>query len=121
MEYTPAATPVRKPTPQMVLSPAGQNQKRAPSLSTIFYLLGNHHRRTLYEMLCHHEAQIEDIVMLTGIPYQTIRKQLAILENAGLILSYKDRKFRFFHATPNTLTMLRRWAEAMSHISNNLN
>ena len=62
-----------------VLSCAAQNKIRPPDLNSLFRALGHYHRRMLFEMLCHQQAQIVDLVEITGAPYQAIRKHLIML------------------------------------------
>ena len=99
-----------------VLYRAVQNNKRLPELNVIFNTLGNNHRRILFDILCRREAQIDDLVLLTSSSYQSIRKQLRLLEESGLITSYKDRNLRYFHAAPDSLIMLQIWANTMGQI-----
>lgn len=110
----------RDPNILLVLSRAAQNQTRPPSLDKLFFALGNRHRRVIFEKLCHHEAQVDDLVELTSAPYQAIRKQLSVLEEAGLIMSYKDKNYRFFHAAPSALSMLQVWTETMARVIDDL-
>jgi len=116
MDHPISDQPAQTPTSLLVLSRAAQNKIRPPELSSVLSALGNQHRRVLFEMLCHNEAQIEDLIEITGSPYQSIRKQLQVLEEAKLITSFKDKNCRFFHATPFALAMLQVWTETMSRI-----
>lgn len=108
-------------TPYFVLSYAAQNKIRLPNLNELLHALGNHHRRILFELLCYREAQVVDLVRITGTPYQAIRKQLTVLETSGLIISFKDRNCRFFHAAPHALIMLQIWTQVMARVIDKLN
>jgi len=95
--------------PQIILCASTQNQKRAPSLYDIFFALGNPQRRGIFEALCHHEYQIDDLVSLTFARYQGIREHLIILEKCGMITSFKEGKYRYYHANSNALKNLHIW------------
>ena len=94
---------------QIILCASTQSQKRAPNLYDIFFALGNPQRRGVFEALCHHEYQIEDLVTLTFARYQGIREHLIILERCGMITSFKEGKYRYYHANHNALKNLQIW------------
>lgn len=120
MKYTPPPH-TRVPGPYLILCAGTQNEKSLPHLDAVFYTLGNYTRRKLFEILCHSEHQITDLMELTGGDYQAIRTHLITLEAYGLITSFKEGKERWYHANPNALQSLVMWSNMMAALLRNLN
>ena len=120
MKYTPPPY-TRIPGPYLVLCAGTQNKTSLPHLDAVFYALGNYNRRKLFEILCHNEHQISDLMEITGGDYQAIRTHLITLEAYGLITSFKDGKERLHHANLNALQNLVIWSNMMAELLHNLN
>lgn len=116
MSHQSTLPTIQAPDPQIILSAGAQNDLRPPSLSNVFYCLSHVERKILYELLCQHEHSIEDLIDMTYGHYQGIRKQLIVLEECGLITSFKDGKYRFYHATPYSLDSLYTWIKYKSYL-----
>jgi len=112
MNHINAAPSILPPYPYFILYRGVQNKKRPPDLHALFVALSDFTRRTIFEYLCYKEAQIKDLCIYTSNNYQAIRKHLNILEQYGLITSYKDGKYRYYHAQSHALNNLHIWLTA---------
>lgn len=110
----------RIPGPSIVLCAGTQNKNSTPQLDGVFFALGNHTRRRLFELLCHNEYQIVNLLEITNGNYQGVRAHLVTLEAYGLIKSYKDGKERYYYANPTSLQGLLAWSSTMDSLLSRL-
>jgi len=92
------------------------NESPAPSLNTVLHALGNPNRAHIFSTLCNQELLTEDLMELFNERYLNMRKHLKVLEAGGLISSYKDGKYRYYHANKNSLKYLTPWVTSLSTI-----
>lgn len=85
--------------------------KHDPDLSLIFHALADPTRRSILTRLAEAPARVTDLAGPTGFSLPTVMRHLAVLEEAGLITTSKDRRIRTCAFVPEALNPARTWLD----------
>lgn len=85
--------------------------KYDPDLSRLFHALSDETRRQALARLAKAPARVSDLAEPTGLSLPTVMKHLAVLEDAGLIVSTKDGRTRTCALVPRALDPLQAWLD----------
>lgn len=85
--------------------------KHDPTLSRLFHALADDTRRAALARLAHSPAPVTDLAAPTGLKLPTVMRHLAVLEEAGLITSFKDGRTRTCALVPEALEPVQSWID----------
>jgi DNA-binding transcriptional ArsR family regulator len=85
--------------------------KHDPDLDLLFHALSDPTRRAMLGRLAQGPAAVSELAGPTGLRLPTILRHLAVLEDAGLIVSQKDGRVRSCAFQPKALHPMRDWLE----------
>ena len=85
--------------------------KHDPDLSILFNALADPTRRSILTQLAERPSAVTDLAEPTGLRLPTVMRHLAVLEEAGLIVTSKDGRIRTCAIVPAALDPARAWIE----------
>lgn len=85
--------------------------KYDPELSRLFHALADQTRRDALAQLAQAPAAVSELAEPTGLSLPTVMKHLAVLEQAGLIVSAKDGRTRTCALVPHALDPMQAWLD----------
>ena len=85
--------------------------KHDPDLSFLFHALSDPTRRMMLTRLAQGPAAVSQLAGPTGLRLPTIMRHLAVLEEAGLVVTQKDGRVRSCALVPQALNPMRDWLE----------
>lgn len=85
--------------------------KHDPELSRLFHALSDTTRRSTLSRLALAPAPVTALAEPTGLALPTVMRHLAVLEEAGLITSFKDGRTRTCALVPEALEPMRTWID----------
>lgn len=85
--------------------------KHDPNLSRLFHALADPTRRSILSQLGKTPARVTDLADPTGLRLPTVMRHLAVLEEAGLIVTSKDGRVRTCALVPQALDPVQTWIE----------
>ena len=85
--------------------------KHDPDLSLLFHALSDPSRRMMLTRLATGPAAVSDLAGPTGLRLPTVLRHLAVLEDAGLIVTQKDGRVRSCALRPQALEPVRDWLD----------
>lgn len=85
--------------------------KHDPDLSLIFHALADRTRRSILAHLAEGPARVTELATPTGLKLPTVMRHLAVLEEAGLIVTSKDGRIRTCAIQPEALEPARGWID----------
>jgi DNA-binding transcriptional ArsR family regulator len=85
--------------------------KHGPTLSRLFHALADDTRRAALSRLAHSPAPVTELAAPTGLKLPTVMRHLAVLEEAGLITSFKDGRSRTCALVPEALEPVQTWMD----------
>lgn len=85
--------------------------KHHPELSLLFHALADPTRRSILTRLAEGPAGVTDLSEPTGLRLPTVMRHIAVLEEAGLIVTAKDGRVRTCAIVPEAFTPARTWLD----------
>jgi DNA-binding transcriptional ArsR family regulator len=85
--------------------------KHDVDLSNLFHALADPTRRAVLSRLAEGPAPVSELADPTGLRLPTVMRHLAVLEEAGLIVSSKDGRVRTCAIVPEALVPMRTWLD----------
>lgn len=85
--------------------------KHDPDLSLLFHALADRTRRSILTRLAERPARVTDLAGPTGLRLPTVMRHLAVLEEAGLIVTSKDGRIRTCAIRPEAMNPARAWID----------
>ena len=85
--------------------------KHDPDLSLLFHALSDPTRRSILTRLAEGPAPVTELFAPTGLRLPTVMRHLSVLEQAGLIATYKDGRVRTCAILPEALAPVRIWLD----------
>jgi len=85
--------------------------KHNVDLSNLFHALADPTRRAVLTRLAEGPAPVSELAEPTGLRLPTVMRHLAVLEEAGLIVSSKDGRVRTCAIMPEALVPMRTWLD----------
>lgn len=85
--------------------------KHEPALSLLFHALADATRRAILVQLARGPARVTDLAGPTGLRLPTVMRHLAVLEEAGLIVTSKDGRVRTCAIRPDAMEPAQTWIE----------
>lgn len=85
--------------------------KYDPGLSRLFHALADETRRDALARLAVGPARVSELAAPTGLSLPTVMKHLAVLEEAGLIVSAKDGRTRTCALVPQAMEPVQGWID----------
>lgn len=85
--------------------------KHHPELSLLFHALADPTRRSILSRLAERPAPVTELSGPTGLRLPTVMRHLAVLEEAGLIVTAKDGRVRTCALVPEALAPARAWLD----------
>ena len=82
-----------------------------PALSLLFHALADATRRSILTRLAETPARVTDLAEPTGLKLPTVMRHLAVLEEAGLIVTSKDGRIRTCAIVPEAMEPARTWMD----------
>ena len=90
--------------------------KHDPDLSLLFHALADATRRSILTRLAETPARVTDLAVPTGLKLPTVMRHLAVLEEAGLIVTSKDGRIRTCAIVPEAMEPARTWMDEQRSI-----
>lgn len=90
--------------------------KHEAELSLLFHALADPTRRSALARLAEGPTRVTDLAEPTGLKLPTVMRHLAVLEEAGLITTFKDGRVRTCALVPEALEPARTWLEEQSTV-----
>lgn len=90
--------------------------KHYPELSLLFRALADPTRRSILTRLAEGPTQVTDLSQPTGLRLPTVMRHLSVLEEAGLIATFKDGRVRTCQIVPEALEPVRTWLDEQRSI-----
>lgn len=85
--------------------------KYDPELSRLFHALADPTRRSILARLAETPARVTDLAGPTGLRLPTVMRHLSVLEENGLVASFKDGRVRTCAIVPEALEPVRAWLD----------
>jgi DNA-binding transcriptional ArsR family regulator len=85
--------------------------KHDPNLSLLFHALADPTRRSILTRLAETPARVTDLANPTGLRLPTVMRHLSVLQEAGLITTFKDGRIRTCAIVPEALDPVRSWLD----------
>ncbi len=90
--------------------------KHSPDLSLLFHALADPTRRSVLTRLAEKPTRVSDLSGPTGLRLPTVMRHLAVLEEAGLIVTAKEGRVRTCALVPEALEPARNWLDEQRSI-----
>jgi len=90
--------------------------KHSPDLSLLFHALADPTRRSVLTRLAEKPTRVTDLSGPTGLRLPTVMRHLAVLEEAGLIVTAKEGRVRTCALVPEALEPARGWLDEQRSI-----
>ena len=81
------------------------------ALDDVFHALSDDTRRDALAMLAAGPVRVSDLAAPSGLSLPTVMKHLAVLEDAGLIVSAKDGRTRTCALVPQAMDPIEAWLD----------
>jgi DNA-binding transcriptional ArsR family regulator len=85
--------------------------KHDAALSLLFHALADPTRRSMLRRLAEGPAPVSELAGPTGLRLPTVMRHLAVLEDAGLIVTSKDGRVRTCGLVPEAMAPVRTWLD----------
>lgn len=90
--------------------------KYDPELSRLFHALADPTRRSILARLAERPARVTDLSEPTGLRLPTVMRHISVLEEAGLVASFKEGRVRTCAIVPEAFEPARTWLDRQRSI-----